>query len=201
MINLPKKGFSGFALIELIVVMVIAVILASMAVPSFNSSVKNSKLTSTARGLLSEFEYARSEAVKRNLPVTICGSTDSLSCDTDDWESGRLVFVDDGSGDLSKRGNGAIDGEEILKVFGISPNDITIRSTIFVSSGFLVFSGDGSVDEVGTMVLCDDRGAADSSLIEAVNVSIVGQSRQAYDSDVSTDNIVNNVSGVNVTCI
>lgn len=196
---------AGFTLLELIIAIAIAIILATVAVPSFNSTIKNSKLTSSARSLIAEFEFARSEAVKRNVPVTICASTNATACNTDDWESGRIVFVDDGAGDDTKAGNGTVDTvganvETTLKVFGASSAGVDIRSTVFGDSGHLVFDGDGSVETVGTMIVCDDRGASDRTVIKAVNLSIIGQSRLAYDSDETPDRIVNNISGANVTC-
>jgi type IV fimbrial biogenesis protein FimT len=198
---LSMKQISGFTLIELIFVTVVGAILASWAVPSFQSATQNARQQSAIRDLLTEFEYARSEAIKRNTSVTICGSTDGLICDTANWDDGRLVFVDDGAGTPANTANGAVNGEDILKVFGGFPGNISARSTVFSNAGYIVFFGDGAVIDVGTMVVCDDRGVADSSLIKAVNVSIVGQSRNAYDSDETEDGVVNNISGANVACL
>lgn len=195
------KKFPGFTLIELLVVMSIAIILASVAVPSFDDTIKNRRLSSTTMDLLGEFEYARSEAVKRNFPVTICATTDNLTCNTKSWESGRLVFIDDGAGTPANQANGVVNGEEILKTFGSSPNAVTIRSTIFNASNYLVFYEDGSVDDVGTMVVCDDRGGVYSTYAAALNLSIIGQSRKAYDSDEELDDVVNDIAGENVECI
>lgn len=195
-----KKANSGFTLIELITVMSVAIILAAMVVPSFDTAIRNNKLTSSTSKLMGELEYARSEAIKRNLPVTICGSSDHATCNTSDWEKGRIVFIDDGAGDSSKFGNGIVDGEVILKQFEAISNDITISATAFSNTAFLTYVGDGSVGSSGTMVLCDSRGSSDTTTINAVNISVVGQSRKAYDSDRTGDDVVNDISGSNVSC-
>lgn len=195
------KKISGFTLIELIAVMSIVIILASVAVPSFDDTIKRRRLSSATTDLLGEFEYARSESVKRNLPVTICATTDNSTCDSENWEDGRLVFIDDGAGTEDDRGNGVVNGEEVLKIFGSAPHAVTIRSTIFAESGYVVFNEDGSVEDVGTMVMCDGREGGSSDYAKAINLSIIGQSRKAYDSDEDPDGTVNDIAGVNVECL
>lgn len=190
----------GFTLIELIIIMAVGVILVSMSAPSFNTAIQNNKLNSVASSLLSEYSFARSEAVKRNLPVTICGSSDGATCNTSDWEKGRLVFVDDGAGTDSNKANGAVNSEEILRVVGASSNGIEINASLFSTSGYLVFHNNGSVKTTGTMVICDSRSEDDSTTIRAINIGVVGQARLAYDGDKVIDNTVNDIAGDNVSC-
>ncbi|MFT5116975.1 MAG: type IV fimbrial biogenesis protein FimT [Kiritimatiellia bacterium] len=191
---------SGFTLIELTVTTAIVSILSAVAIPSFNESINNNNLSSSATTLLSELQYARSEAVKRNLPVSICGSTNSTSCNTSDWEKGRIVFIDDGAGAPANAGNGVVNSETILKVFGKAVSDVSYTPTLFSSAGFLTFSDDGTANTVGTLLICDSRSSTDNTLAKAVNVNLSGQARRAYDSDASTDDIVNNLLGINVAC-
>ncbi len=187
--------YSGFTLIELIVVISIIAIVASVGVPLYNSFIKDNRLSSATVTLLGEFQYARSEAVKRNSQVTICASSNGSSCNSSDWEDGRLVFVDDGAGTPANAANGAVDSETILKAFGAASSGMTFTPTLFTTSGYIIFSGDGTVSDVGTLVICDDR-----SVPQAININMTGQARKAYDSDESVDGVVNNFSGVNVTC-
>jgi len=57
--------------------------------------------------------YARSEAVKRGRPVTVCASSNGSDCNSSQWEKGWIVFTDD-TGTAGKR-----DGsDQVLKVFG-----------------------------------------------------------------------------------
>lgn len=70
--NMGLSGkFKGFTLLELMVTLVIAGILASLALPMFTSTLARSRLTSHANLMIGALNYARSEAVNLNQDVTI----------------------------------------------------------------------------------------------------------------------------------
>lgn len=85
----------GFTLIELLVAISVLVILATVAVPSFTTLIRNNRAASEANQVLSVLTLARSEAVRRNRHVTVCPSSDGLQCEPSaSWEKGVIVFVD-----------------------------------------------------------------------------------------------------------
>jgi type IV fimbrial biogenesis protein FimT len=88
-----KSATSGFTLIELLVTISVAAILLAIAVPSFNDATLGSKLGSYANNLVAGTLLARSEAIKRNTPVTLCVSTDGSSCASGGWEQGWVVLA------------------------------------------------------------------------------------------------------------
>lgn len=89
------ERMKGFTLVELMIVIAIAAILASLAVPSFSSFINNTNQTSAFSQLQGDLNRARSEAIKRNARVLVCNSTTGTSCSADtDWSSGWVVCFD-----------------------------------------------------------------------------------------------------------
>lgn len=66
----PPKKLSGFTLIELLVTIAVALILATVAVPGFQSLVTTNRQAADFNEILTGLTYARSEAVKRRQEVS-----------------------------------------------------------------------------------------------------------------------------------
>jgi type IV fimbrial biogenesis protein FimT len=64
----------GVTIVELLIVVSIAGIMAAIAAPSFASFIASTRLTSTMSQLSSDLNRARSEAIKRNTWVLFCKS-------------------------------------------------------------------------------------------------------------------------------
>ncbi len=60
---------SGFTLVELMVVVVIIAISATLAAPSFAQMIANYRVRSAAESMINGLNYARAEAVRRNTAV------------------------------------------------------------------------------------------------------------------------------------
>lgn len=89
---LRAAGIRGFTLIELMISIAILAILLGIAVPSFNDAALGSKLGSHANKLVASAYVARSEAIKRNVSVTLCASANGADCaSTGGWEQGWVV--------------------------------------------------------------------------------------------------------------
>lgn len=90
--NKPRQ--SGVTLVELLIVIAIAAILASLAGPSFSDFINRTRQNSVVSQLVSDLNRARSEAIKRNTPVLLCvRSTDSACGTTTNWQNGWLICV------------------------------------------------------------------------------------------------------------
>jgi prepilin-type N-terminal cleavage/methylation domain-containing protein len=66
-----KPSNTGFTLIELLITMAIVSILMSVGLPSFQSIITDSRLTSTANAMLSAYQLARMEALKQHKDVYV----------------------------------------------------------------------------------------------------------------------------------
>lgn len=71
---------AGFTLIEMMVVIAIITILASIAVPSFNSLFDRSRLRGAADALFGDLQFARMEAIRNNQVVFVNFKTGSSWC-------------------------------------------------------------------------------------------------------------------------
>ncbi len=87
--NPHQSRLEGFTLIELMVTLAVAAIMLTIAVPSFQEFIGSNRLTSEANGFLTSLNLARSEAIKGNVRVTLCVSSNGTSCAASGgWELG-----------------------------------------------------------------------------------------------------------------
>lgn len=107
---------AGFSVIELMTTVAVAGVVLALAVPSFISTVNQSRLSGAANELAAALQYARSEAIKRNASVELCESGDESSCGSGSgaWR-GWIVVANDANGDGS--GGDAL----VLQSFRIKP--------------------------------------------------------------------------------
>ncbi len=160
-------GFSGFTLIELLTTLVIAGILMSLAAPSFTSFIKNNRLVSQTNELLADLAFTRSEAVKRATDITVCKSTDGLTCNAGaNWDDGWIV-VNTASGEVF-RAHEALNDENTM----VGTGDVADR---------IVYDRTGRANNVSAAAefhVCDYRGAAKGRLIQ---IAVTGRARVAID--------------------
>lgn len=149
----------GFTLIELLVTISIAVILMTIAIPNFMDFVRNNRLSGQANDFVLACAYAKSEAVKRSVRVTVCSRQNDTTCaGSTTWDNGWLVFVDNNP---NEAGNvaGTVDGSDtILQVRAPLEGGNTLRAggnlrITFQTTGFSPGFND-------TYRLCDSRGTA-----------------------------------------
>lgn len=115
----------------------VLVILATVAIPNLRSTIQNNRMTAQANGFLTAFQLARSEALKRNTPVSVCASSDGAECGGD-WVDGWIVFVDgNGAGDSDA------DVDELLQVWPAMEGDTSSSGD---DPGFVRYLPSGAVD-------------------------------------------------------
>jgi type IV fimbrial biogenesis protein FimT len=133
-----KRTQTAFTLMELMVSLTVLGILLGLAVPTFRDFTRNNRTAALHNDLTTAFTLARSEALKRSMPVSICASTDGTACATDDdWSAGWIVFTD-GNGTA-----GSVDAPDtVLQVWTASAGgDVSIDT----DQDFIQYGPTGSV--------------------------------------------------------
>lgn len=94
--NTHQIDNSGFSLVELITAMTVLGILLAIAVPSFTNIIRANQIAAASNTLVSALALARSEAVKRGIPVSVCSAQNSTTCAAAaNWGNGWIAFTDD----------------------------------------------------------------------------------------------------------
>jgi len=168
------KTQHGFNLLELMVTLLVAGIVLGMGVPNFVEFQRNNAMISTANEMIAGLYLARTEAVKRQVPMTLCGSPDPLIaapvCGAG-GNGGFIVFVDENNngvvGDPTD-GNAIVDAGEVVLLQRAAPGGTINMSgnggqyVAYGANGFLVQTAPGQAQPSTTVMLyCDERGNKD----------------------------------------
>lgn len=176
-----NKKNQGLSLIELIITIMIAGILLSMAIPSFSTMIKNAKLNSEVKRIIEDIKLARGTATKEGWPVTLCRTNytsgkhytfnkkptplDALKCGGgSEWTDGWLVIANhvDGTDEtLYIR-------DKLKKVSQpYSGGGLSITANT-AAEEFVKFTSSATTKDSTTysFKVCDDRGASFGKLIE-----------------------------------
>lgn len=166
----------GFTLIELMVAVAILAILLAVGVPSFQSFIASSRLTTANNDFVSAMALARSEAIRRGSRVTVCKSADGSTCtDAGGWHQGWLVFADTTRAGASAEVN---TGESIVSRYEAVSGSLTLIGDAGVGS-YISFAADGTVRQM--------TGAAQSGRIRVCNsASVLDDTRRARDITISS---------------
>jgi len=160
---------TGFTLWELLVTMVVAGILVAVGIPSFRDAQRNSAITAAANDLITGLLAARAEAVKRQVPVTLCASPDPTAanpvCAQDgaganggfvvwvDWDPAHVDPLTGTPTFAASDGNAAIDVNETILIRTPAPLSAAPAGTLNVyaattmggnaNSGYVSFGSNG----------------------------------------------------------
>ena len=91
MLNISKSR--GVTLFELMMALAIAGVIIALGVPSFRAVIANQQMSAATNEMVMTLNLAKSEAVKRVAYVSICQSTDGLTCTlaAPGWDAGWTV--------------------------------------------------------------------------------------------------------------
>ena len=183
-----RRAQRGFTLMELMVVLAVVGVIMGLAVPNFSLYVRNGRLTGAANDLLASLTLARTEAIKRQLPVGLCASGNpgvaAPACSgatATAFRQGWIVWVD-ADNDWVPDNNAA---EPVIDRHVALDTSLTVRSN---NSRRIRYLGNGFISPAGpfgantnNVAMCDARGTdptiAGVSAARALRVTATGRPR------------------------
>ncbi len=136
------KKNTGFTMIELMLVIAIAAVLMSIAIPAFKTATRNSCMTTSVNLLVTAVQLARSEAVKRRQDVRLKAGApgEPAGGSANQWGGGWHVWFD-------ANDNDSWDPNEELRVFTptceleMNATIANLEEFIYNPRGFVNISG------------------------------------------------------------
>jgi type IV fimbrial biogenesis protein FimT len=180
-----RRPARGFTLMELIITILVAAILTAIAVPAFDSFVKNDRDSAQVNSLAYSMNYARSEAVKRDLAtgVSVCPSANGLNCNGTAWAGGWMVYyIDPVNGLTTLQTVPALAGGNTVTAHGAAT---TTTGITFLSSGMATGLA-GPMAAPLQINICDTRGATYARDIE---VNVAGRVATSQNHGVAVDGV------------
>jgi len=170
-----------------LITVTILMILALAAIPSFDSFMKESKAVEIINGLTKAVYLTRTTALKEEIHVTLCKSSDGAEC-SGNWEDGYIIFKD-----INR--NATVDaGEEIIKHQSKLPQGTTL--TWNSGQTYLRMTPYGYTDStLGNFKYCPPQN--DPQYGKGFTVNRPGRVKMFKDTD---SNGIVEKSGTDITC-
>jgi len=171
----------AFTLVELLVTIAVMGIALAIAVPSFKDTLRNNYLTATINEFIVTLNYARNEAIRRSMQVSVAKTGTN-------WENGWQVFTDSAN---SNNKYGTVEGtDEVLRVHGpLSANYILRANNPFAN--YISFKPSGVSNTFGSFALCDYSNSSQAPTKNTARLIIVDLlGRVTFATDSNNDGIL-----------
>ena len=153
---------AGFTLIELMITVTILGIVLGLAVPAMSDFATRQRVSGQASELMLSLAYARSEAIKRGISISVIPKTNQTS----GWATGWCVRSDNAA-------SCSVDGG-LLKDFS-SSSTVTIDSNWLATTPKLTFRRDGTVGAQHKFKVSSDKLDAARDDARCIEISFMGR--------------------------
>lgn len=174
-----KTVCRGFTLVELMITLTIAAILAFLAIPSLTAYKRNAELTAATNTLLAAINAARGEAMKRGMNTLVVPTNNGT-----DWNTGWVVFVDKDSARNQTYDAGV---DQAILVQGAMPTYVAVSGTgiatgsspyiKFDASGYAKSKNGGSGNLTLSLTRTDLAGAQLAEQTRRIKIANTGRTR------------------------
>ncbi|MDX1634640.1 MAG: GspH/FimT family pseudopilin [Marinobacter sp.] len=178
----------GFTLLEMIIVVSLILIIATLAVPSGQAMVEANERRTVVAALVGAFSVARNTSIQEKVPVTLCPLDENARC-IKDWSRPVTVFRDPG------RLRRLVSQDQIIRHVQAPAAGIVIANS--ANRRYFGFRGTGMArSAIGNLIWCPDDGDVRQAVQLRINMG--GRLQQARDRN--GDGIVEGADGRNITC-
>lgn len=167
--------YRGLTLIELMITLVILAVTATMATPAMQRLLQGNRLRTETTRLLDAVNLARSEAVMRNTPVSLCPSvmaSSGIPACTSSYAQGWMVFANRDRDSVFDA-----DSDEVIRAFGAIPAGYSLTNMAGTrpAGDLITYLPDGSSRLNRSLLFCPPA----SRMVEprAVVINRVGRAR------------------------
>lgn len=129
----------GFTLVELMITLAIAGMLATVAIPSFMGMVASSRVTAASNELVTALNMAKSEAIRSGYNTILCKSANGTECGGN-WSDGWLLFIDANS-DQEKQ-----ESEKVIRAHASFDSSLGF---VFKTANYIEFRPNGHTNKNG----------------------------------------------------
>lgn len=163
----PARRCAGYSMTDTLATLAVAGVVVGSGAPAMQNLMHEQRLTTQVNQLLGDLHLARSESIKRGVPVVLCKSSDGVACSTTaDWQNGWLVFVDSDDDRVLDA------NESVVRVQQALAAGTTLRYG--TSYRYVYYKPDGAAWPNATFTFCDPR---DAAYAKAIIISTAGRAR------------------------
>ena len=187
----PQRSRRAYTLVELLVTLAIAAVLAGMAYPPFSDLIARVHATSRVNDLVGIIRFARHAAINGGRWVTLCPAVEEGCVNSTNWQSGIMVFEDRNRDGTRQR------LEPVLGYLPRLDDGERLYWRSFRRRNFLQFRSEGYTNwQNGSFHYCPASGDARYGKVLIVNI----QGRTAPSVDADGDGIDEQANGRPLTC-